>query len=65
LPTEKPAETEKNAPLPGPGERATPPGILAAGAQSGERVDGAPDNAEAKPEGVLRDAPTAGAKSAA
>ena len=66
LPTKEPSQTE-NDPLTetaGRGEKATP-GVLAGGFEGGKGVVGAVDHAGAILEGVLRDAPTAGAKSAA
>ena len=64
---EEPTEPE-NDPLADPegrGKKAAAPGILAGGLESGKGVAGALRNAHAILEGVLRDAPTAGAKSAA
>src|SRR5215216_1882303 len=66
LPTKEPSQTE-NDPLTetaGRGEKATP-GVLAGGFEGGKGVVGAVDHAGSILEGVLRDAPTAGAKSAA
>jgi SRSO17 transposase len=60
LPTDEPAETEKNPTIPseptGRGEKAAP-GILAEGVEGGERVAGAVDNARAILESVYRSAP--------
>jgi hypothetical protein len=66
LPTKEPSQTE-NDPLTetaGRGDKAAP-GVLAGGFEGGKGVVGAVDHAGSILEGVLRDAPTAGAKSAA
>jgi hypothetical protein len=68
LPTDEVAETEKNDPPADPegrGEKAATPGVLAGGFEGGKGVVGALRNAVAILEGVLRDAPTTAAKSAA
>ncbi len=69
LPTEEPAETETNDPTTaesaGGGGKAATRGILAGDAQGGKGVVGAVHNAVAILEGVLRNAPTTEAKSAA
>jgi SRSO17 transposase len=66
LPTKEPSRTENDAPTEtaGRGEKATP-GVLAGGFEGGKGLIGAVDHAQAILEGVLRDAPTAAAKSAA
>jgi hypothetical protein len=66
LPTKEPSRTENDVPTEtaGRGEKATP-GVLAGGFEGGKGLVGAVDHAGAILEGVLRDAPTAGAKSAA
>jgi SRSO17 transposase len=66
LPTEEPAETENDpsAESAGRGKKESS-GVLAAGAKSSKGVAGALSHAMAILEGVLRDAPTTGAKSAA
>jgi len=66
LPTDEPAETEipSSAESVGRGKKETL-GILAGGFGDGKGVAGAMDNALEILEGVLRDAPTEGAKSAA
>jgi hypothetical protein len=66
LPTDEPAETENDPPVEpaGRGKKAAP-SVLAGGLEGGEGVAGALRNALAILEGVLRDAPAAGAKSAA
>src|SRR5215217_2584631 len=67
LPTEEVAETRNDAPpvdSEGRGKKEAR-GVLAAGAKSGEGVAGALSHAESILEGILRDAPTTGAKSAA
>jgi hypothetical protein len=68
LPTEELSEVENDpttsADSEGRGSKATSSILLAGGAQSGEGVVGAVDHAVAILEGVLRDAPAAGAKSA-
>src|SRR5215216_1602304 len=67
LPTDDPAKTEDDAPpvdSEGRGKKEAR-GVLAAGAKSGEGVAGALPHAEWILEGILRDAPTTGAKSAA
>src|SRR5215213_7361904 len=65
LPTKEPSQTENDAPTEtaGRGEKATP-GVLAGGFEGAKGVVGAVDHAQEILEGVLRDAPTAGAKSA-
>jgi hypothetical protein len=70
LPTEEePTETEDVTPpatdAAGRGEKEAAPGILAGDLEGGKGVAGALDHAEAILEGVLRDAPTSGAKSVA
>ena len=69
LPTEEPTETEDATPpatdAVGRGGKEAAPGILAGDLEGGKGVVGALDHAEAILEGVLRDAPTSGAKSAA
>ena len=67
LPTDEVSETENDPPadLEGRGEKAATPGVLAGGAQGGKGVVRALRNAVALLEGVLRDAPTTAAKSAA
>jgi hypothetical protein len=67
LPTKEPSHMEKDAPTEtaGRGKKAAPPGVLAGGIEGGEGMAGALDNAQEILEGVPRDAPTAGAKSAA
>ena len=66
MPTDESVETENDPPAEpaGRGGKAAP-GILARGLESGEGVAGTVGNAVAILEGVLRDAPTIGAKSAA
>ena len=66
LPTKEPSRTENDVPTEtaGRGEKATP-GVLAGGFEGGKGLVGAVDHAQAILEGVLRDAPTAAAKSAA
>lgn len=67
LPTDGPAKTEKNDPparSAGRGKKEAP-GILAGGLEDGKGVAGTLRNAEEILEGVLRDAPAIGAKSAA
>jgi hydroxymethylpyrimidine/phosphomethylpyrimidine kinase len=69
LPTDEVAETENdpttNADSERRGEKETPSSVLAGGLEDGKGVAGALRNALAILEGVLRDAPAAGAKSAA
>ncbi len=70
MPTEEePTETEDATPpatdAAGRGEKEAAPGILAGDLEGGKGMVGALDHAEAILEGVLRDAPTSGAKSAA
>jgi hypothetical protein len=67
LPTEEPTETEDTTPATGAAGRGEKEaqGILAAGLEGGKGVVGAVDHAVAVLESVLRDAPAAGAKSAA
>jgi hypothetical protein len=67
LPTEELTETENDPSTEsaGRGEKAAPQGILAGDAQGGKGVVGAIHNAHAILEGVLRNAPTSEAKSAA
>jgi hypothetical protein len=66
LPTDEPAETNNDLPTDsaGRGKKETP-SVVAGGAQSGTGVAGALGNAMAILESVLRNAPTAAAKSAA
>jgi hypothetical protein len=67
LPTEEMAQTDDDPPADyseGRGEKEAP-GILAGGFEGSKGVVGAVDHAEAILEGILRDAPTTGAKSAA
>ena len=66
MPTEEPDETE-DPPATEPAGRGKKEarGVLAGGAQGGKGVVGAVDHAGSILEGVLRDAPAAGAKSAA
>jgi hypothetical protein len=66
LPTDEPAETNNDHPTDsaGRGKKETP-SVMAGGAQSGTDVAGALGNAMAILESVLRNAPTAAAKSAA
>jgi hypothetical protein len=66
LPTKESSRTENDAPTKkaGRGEKESP-GVLAGGIESGKGLVGAVDHAQEILEGVLRDAPTAGAKSAA
>jgi hypothetical protein len=69
LPTDEVAETENDpttsADSERRGEKETPSSVLAGGLEDGKGVAGALRNALAILEGVLRDAPAAGAKSAA
>jgi SRSO17 transposase len=67
LPIEEPEDTEKKAlPTDSAGrEKKAHPSVLAADIEGGKGMVGAVDFAEAVLEGVLRGAPTAGAKSAA
>ncbi len=63
---EESVETSDAAPAESAGRgKKEAPGVLAGGLEDGEGVAGAVDNAVAILEGVLRDAPTVGAKSAA
>jgi SRSO17 transposase len=66
LPTKEPSRMENDVPTEtaGRGKKATP-GVLAGGFEGGKGLVGAVDHAQALLEGVLRDAPTAAAKSAA
>ena len=66
MPTEELSEME-NDPSADPERRGKKEslGVLAAGAKSGKGMAGAVDNAQEILEGILRDAPTTGAKSAA
>jgi len=69
LPTDEPAETEGTTPPAASaaerGEKDAQSMLLAGGLENGERVVGAVDHAKSILEGVLQDAPTSGAKSAA
>lgn len=66
LPTEEPAETKNDLPPDSGGRgKKESSGVLAGGLKGGKGVAGALCNAVALLEGVLRDAPTTGAKSAA
>ena len=67
LPTEEQTETEDApaASVSGRGEKAQARGVVAGGVEGGKRVAGAVGHALEILEGVLRDAPTSGAKSAA
>ncbi len=68
LPTDEPAETEGTTPAADAAERGEKDAqsmLLAGGLENGERVVGAVDHAKSILEGVLKDAPTSGAKSAA
>jgi len=69
LPTDEPAETEGTttpaADAAERGEKDAQSMLLAGGLENGERVVGAVDHAKSILEGVLQDAPTSGAKSAA
>ena len=67
LPTEEQTETEDApaASVSGRGEKAEARGVVAGGVEGGKRVAGAVGHALEILEGVLRDAPTSGAKSAA
>jgi SRSO17 transposase len=67
LPTEEQAETEDApaASVSGRGEKAEARGVVAGGVEGGKRVAGAVGHALEILEGVLRDAPASGAKSAA
>ena len=69
LPTDEPAETEGTTPPAADaaerGEKDAQSMLLAGGLENGERVVGAVDHAKSILEGVLQDAPTSGAKSAA
>jgi hypothetical protein len=66
LPTDEPTQPENDLRPESTGRgKKEVPGVLAGGAQGGKGVAGAVGNALAILEGVLRDAPAAGAKSAA
>ena len=65
LPTEEPDKTETLLPRPNRRKGEAARGFLAGRAEGGEGVVGAVDHAETILESVLRDAPAAGAKSAA
>jgi hypothetical protein len=67
LPTEEQTETEDTpaASVSGRGEKAEARGVVAGGVEGGKRVAGAVGHALEILEGVLRDAPASGAKSAA
>ena len=67
LPTEEQTETEDApaASVSGRGEKAEARGVVAGGVEGGKRVAGAVGHALEILEGVLRDAPASGAKSAA
>ena len=65
LPTEEMAQTDDDPPADSEGRGKKAQGILAGDAQGSKGVVGAVDHAEAILEGILRDAPTTGAKSAA
>ena len=66
LPTEEMAQTDDDRPADSQGRgKKEARGILAADLKGGKRMVGAVDHAEAILEGILRDAPTTGAKSAA
>ncbi len=66
MPTEEEAETEVDLPVGSVGRGKTETlSVLARGAQGGKSVIGAVGNALAILEGVLRDVPASGAKSAA
>jgi hypothetical protein len=65
LPTEEMAQTDDDLPADSEGRGKKAQDILAGDAQGSKGVVGALDHAEAILEGILRDAPTTGAKSAA
>ncbi len=65
LPTEEMAQKDDDPPVDSEGRGKKAQGILAGDAQGSKGVVGAVDHAEAILEGILRDAPTTGAKSAA
>ncbi|MDQ5827878.1 MAG: IS701 family transposase [Chloroflexota bacterium] len=65
LPTEEMARKDDDPPVDSEGRGKKAQGILAGDAQGSKGLVGAVDHAEAILEGILRDAPTTGAKSAA
>ena len=68
LPTDDSTKTEENGSptrSAGRGKKEAPSGVLAAGLEGGEGMAGAMDNAREILEGVLKDAPATGARSAA